>query len=87
MPATRVLCQLGREWTSAVVAAKTVPVTLGVQMCARDQPRAALESDVGPEPLRCHDQPIAKANQEVDVRDAPDPPGKPPLLAAGLRTR
>ena len=57
----------------------TVPDALGVRMPAGDQPGPALEGDVGPEPLRCHDQPIAKADQEVDVGDAPYPPGKPPL--------
>ena len=56
-----------------------MPDPLGVWIHAGDEPRAALKSDVGPEPLRCHDQPIAKADQEVDVGDAPDPPGKPPL--------
>ena len=36
-----------------------------------DEPHAALESEIGPEPLRCDDQPVAEADQEVDVGGLP----------------
>src|SRR3990172_3016883 len=44
-----------------------------------DEPGTTLEAEIGPEPLRHVDQPVAQADQEVDVGDAPDPPRKPSL--------
>ena len=43
---------------------------------ARDQAGAALEREVVPEPAHRDDQAVAKADQEVDVRDAPQQPGE-----------
>jgi hypothetical protein len=40
----------------------------------RDQPRGALVAGVDPEPAQCDAQPVAEADQEVDVGDAPYPP-------------
>src|SRR6266436_6232297 len=42
----------------------------------RDQPRGALVAPVDPEPAQRDAEPVAQADQEVDVRDAPDPPGE-----------
>ena len=42
---------------------------------AGDQPGAALERDVVPEPVGRDHEPVAEADQEVDVRDAPQQPG------------
>src|SRR5579871_3208779 len=41
----------------------------------RDQPRGALVADVIPEPADGDAEPVAQTDQEVDVGDAPDPPG------------
>ena len=41
-----------------------------------DQPRAALERDVVPRPVERHDDAVAEADEEVDVRDAPQQPGE-----------
>jgi hypothetical protein len=41
----------------------------------RDQPRRALVAGVDPHPAQCHAEPVAQADQEVDVGDAPYPPG------------
>src|SRR5947209_5756066 len=41
----------------------------------RDQPRGALVAGVDPEPAQCDTEAVAEPNQEVDVGDAPDPPG------------
>ena len=38
-----------------------------------------LKADVRPEPLRHNDQPVTQTNEEVNVGEAPDPPGKPSL--------
>src|ERR1700745_2292801 len=42
----------------------------------RDQPRRALITCVDPEPAERDAQAVAQPDQEVDVRDAPDPPGQ-----------
>src|SRR5262249_15569639 len=42
---------------------------------AGDEPRAALERYVIPGPVQRDDQAVSKADQEVDVRDAPYDPG------------
>src|SRR5690606_34532524 len=47
----------------------------------RDQPGAALACEVDPQPRKCHGEPAFEPDQKVDVRDTPDPPGKPPLQA------
>ena len=44
----------------------------------RDQPRGALVAGVDPEPAQRDAEPVAQADQEVDVGDAPDPPGEVP---------
>src|SRR6185437_8698221 len=41
-----------------------------------DQPRRALVAGVDPEPAQCHAEAVAQADQEVDVGEAPDPPGE-----------
>src|SRR5262249_38024222 len=43
-----------------------------------DEPRAALEGNIGPEPVEQHREPIAEADQEEDVDGAPEEPGEPP---------
>ena len=40
----------------------------------RDQPRRALVAGVDPQPAQGHAEPVAQADQEIDVGDAPDPP-------------
>ena len=49
----------------------------GLAVAARpgDQPHAALERDVGPQPVEHHRKPVAEADQEVDVGGAPEQPG------------
>src|SRR5215212_6909816 len=42
----------------------------------RDQAGAAFEGEVGPQPLHGDQDPVAEADQEVDVRQAPDEPGQ-----------
>src|SRR5207247_5258285 len=39
-----------------------------------DQPSAALIAGVNPQPVEDNAQPIAQADQKVDVREAPNPP-------------
>ena len=41
-----------------------------------DEPRAALVAGVDPQPVDGHAQPIADANQKVDVGEAPQPPSQ-----------
>ena len=52
---------------------------VGTDMRSGDQPGAALEADIRPQPLRRDDQPVPQADQKVDVGDAPQPPSKPSL--------
>ena len=40
----------------------------------RDQPRGALVAGMDPEPAQRDAEPVAQADQEIDVGDAPDPP-------------
>jgi len=40
-----------------------------------DQTRAALERDIRPQPMERDYRPVAKANQKIDVDEAPDHPG------------
>src|SRR5215472_10156693 len=46
-----------------------------------DQPRAALEGDVRPQPFQQHDNPIPKADEEGDVDEAPQQPGETAIEA------
>src|SRR5215467_3397955 len=41
----------------------------------RDQPRAALEGDVVPEPGECDDEAVAQPDQKIDVHERPEQPG------------
>src|SRR5882672_4179641 len=41
-----------------------------------NQPRRALIAHVNPKPAQRDAEPVAQADQEVDMRDAPDPPCK-----------
>src|SRR5258705_4308841 len=41
-----------------------------------NQPRRALIAHVNPQPAQRDAEPVAQADQEVDMRDAPDPPCK-----------
>src|SRR3979409_2504294 len=43
----------------------------------RDQPRGALVAGVDPQPADRDAEPVAQADQEVDVGDAPHPPRQP----------
>src|SRR5262249_30563407 len=43
---------------------------------AGDEPGAAVERDIGPEPLRHYRKPVAVANQEEDMDHAPEQPGR-----------
>lgn len=72
-------CSLSVRRASIVVVSTAYPVGFEGGAHAGDESRAALEADIGPEPLRHDDQPIAQTHQEVDVGDAPDPPRKPSL--------
>src|SRR5216684_4768286 len=40
----------------------------------RDQPRGALVAHIDPQPADGDAEPVAQADQEVDVGDTPDPP-------------
>ena len=40
----------------------------------RDQPRGALVARVDPQPAQRDAEPVAQADQEIDVGEAPDPP-------------
>src|SRR5258707_3166223 len=42
----------------------------------RDQPRGALISGINPEPAQRDAEAVAQADEEIDVGDAPDPPGE-----------
>src|SRR5258707_5310266 len=42
---------------------------------AGDQASAALEGEIGPQPVERHDDAVPEADQKVDVRDHPDQPG------------
>src|SRR3954471_1070578 len=42
----------------------------------RDQPRRALIAGMNPQPAQCDAEPVAQADQEVDVGEAPYPPGE-----------
>jgi hypothetical protein len=52
-----------------------------------DQARAALVADVNPQPVERDAQPVADADQKVDVGEAPQPPGELALVAEGRRWR
>ena len=43
---------------------------------AGDQPRPALEGDVAPQPVQGDDEPVAPADQEPDMRQGPQQPGR-----------
>src|SRR5205823_7426352 len=43
---------------------------------AGDEARAALEGEVGPQPVEQHGKPVAETDKEVDVNDAPEQPGE-----------
>src|SRR6478735_8762957 len=40
----------------------------------RNEPRRALIADVNPQPAQGNAEPVAQADQKIDVRDAPYPP-------------
>src|SRR5258707_9202162 len=42
----------------------------------RDQPHAALEGDVIPQPGERHDEAVADLDQEIDVHQAPEQPAE-----------
>src|SRR5262245_47804247 len=44
-----------------------------------DQPRAALEGEVVPQPGERHDETVAQPDQEIDVGDAPEQPAEEAL--------
>ena len=48
-----------------------------LHVLAGDQAGAALVGQVQPQPIDRNRQPAAKADQIIDVRDAPDQPGEP----------
>src|ERR1700716_2150514 len=55
----------------------------------RNQPRGALIAHVNPQPAQRDAEPVAQADQEIDVRDAPDPPrdGAAQLYASEIDDR
>ena len=59
----------GRLLIGEVISARDLAAALG------DQPRGTLVAGVNPDPAQRHAEAIAQADQEVDVGDAPDPPG------------
>src|ERR1700733_12975684 len=50
------------------------PVVAHLGAALRDQARAALLARVDPQPAHRDAEPVAQADQEVDMRDAPHPP-------------
>ena len=46
----------------------------GSTIWASDKTRAALKREIGPQPVERDDEAIAKADQEVDVHNAPKQP-------------
>ena len=81
----------GREAWSAIDTSKVAAVTSASLGHARgrsapprsavgmpgDQPRAALEGQVCPEPVECDHEAVAKPDQEVDVHEPPKQPRDP----------
>src|SRR3954468_15475137 len=51
------------------------PVVAHLGAALGDQAGAALAAGVDPEPVDRYREAVAQADQEIDVRDAPDPPG------------
>src|SRR5258706_5620722 len=71
------------HWHATVIALMRNGITLFRRNAACIPPlgyqtAAALITDVDPQPVEDNAQPIAYADQEIDVRKAPDPPGKRP---------
>src|SRR6187399_2318673 len=54
----------------------TIPLSRDLARSLRDQPRRALVAGVDPQPAQRDAEPVAQADQEVDVGEAPDPPGE-----------
>src|SRR5436305_9554489 len=52
------------------------PVVAHLGAALRDQARSALLAGVDPQPVDGDAEPVAEADQEVDVGDAPDPPSQ-----------
>src|SRR5690349_14463683 len=44
---------------------------------AGEEPRAAIARGADPKPVQGHGQAVTQADQEIDVGDAPGPPGEP----------
>src|SRR6266700_3836672 len=67
----------GRARSGAIDCASIAPLSVhNLAAALRDQPRGALVARVDPEPAQGDAEPMAQADQKVDVRDAPDPPGE-----------
>src|ERR1700720_4694571 len=72
---------------AATAASKGSPCHLAASL--GDQPRRTLIARVNPQPAQRDAEPVAQADQEIDVRDAPDPPcdGAAQLDAAEIDNR
>src|SRR5204863_9175147 len=55
---------------------RAVKLSRDLARSLRDQPRGALVAGVNPQPAQRDAEPVAQADQEVDVGEAPDPPGE-----------
>src|SRR5215470_16930170 len=64
-----------RDITSKTETGRSAKTGFMEQSLSRDQAGAALEGQIAPKPLERDDEAIAQADQEIDVRDAPDDPG------------
>src|SRR5579875_3205741 len=48
-----------------------------LRLVLRDEASATLSADINPQPVQGDREPVAQADQEINVGDAPDPPGGP----------
>src|SRR6185437_10075015 len=55
------------------------PRPFGLPALPGDEPRAALVARVNPQPIERHAQPVADADEKIDVGEAPQPPRDRPL--------
>ena len=67
---------MGAAIATGLAALSRLAAASGIAL--RDQPRAAMAADIDPQPVECDGEPVAQADQEEDVGDAPDPPGQAP---------
>ena len=68
--------QIGRSKSRRQFYLRAVNLSRDLARALRDQPRGALVAGVDPQPAQRDAEAVAQADQEVDVGEAPDPPGE-----------